>query len=373
MTPAATGAGLIWILHTTGLGANHQLRALARSTGARVEVKHCLDRPAVVLAERLARFPARSIPARKRQILRPPWPDLVLFGGGRSVVDAWRIRNASGGHSRLVCIGRPAAALTAFDLVLTTPQYRLPQHPRVLHLPLPFHDPRQSVREPGAIPDDLASLRRPWVGVLLGGDSGSYRWNEKAARRLAEELDGLARRCRASLAISTSPRTPAVLLDTIEAGMSSPNHVYRWRADDRANPLSAILSEASAFVVTADSASMLAEACATGRPVASQAPPLRLRARLLRRQWLPGRNWRERATAAGWWIPARDMHRIHTGLAGQGRIVGTADLDPFEADAEAILPEWQQATRRLTDLLSAAVVERPSSQSDDERIMNEED
>jgi mitochondrial fission protein ELM1 len=349
------GQGLIWILHTTGLGANQQLRALARSTGARVEIKHCLDRPSVVLAERLFGFPARSIPARKRRILRPPWPDLVLFGGGRSVVDAWRVRHASGGRSRLVCIGRPAARLDAFDLVLTTPQYRLPNHPRVRHLSLPFHDPRQSDRAPGTVLDALAGLRRPWIGVLLGGDSGSYRWSEEASHSLVDALERAARRSRASLAVSTSPRTPAVLLDAVTSRLTPAHYVYRWRPDDAANPLGEILARASAFVVTADSASMLAEACATGRPVASYSPPLRPMARLLRRQWLPGQRWRERATAAGWWIPARDMHRIHTELIGQGRIVDIGDLDPFAPDADVVLPEWRQASEDLRELLGSVL------------------
>ncbi len=356
--PATINDGLIWILHTTGMGANHQLRALARSTGARIEIKHCLDGSAMAFFERLARFPARFIPSRKRQLLQPPWPDLVLFGGGRSVVDAWRIRQASGGHSRLVCIGRPAAALDAFDLVLTTPQYRLPRHPRVLHLPLPFHDPGQGVREHVAVPDDLSRLPRPWVGVLLGGDSGSYRWTEAAGRQLGTELERLGHRCQASLAISTSPRTPGSLSDAISGQLSRPHYLYRWRADDKANPFDAILAGADAFVVTADSASMLAEACATGRPVASYAPPLRLLARVLQGRELSLGSWREWATAAGWWIPVRDMHRIHAGLAKRGLIADIAELDLSNSHADSIPPEWQQARQRLIDLLETTVAER---------------
>jgi len=358
---ATSAEGLIWILHTTGLGANHQLRALARSTGAQVEVKHCLDGPILAFAERLARLPARSIPARKLGVLQPPWPDLVLFGGGRSVVDARRIRHASGVHSRLVCIGRPAAALATFDLVVTTPQYGLPRHPRVLHLPLPFHDPDLTLREHAALPDALSCLPKPWVGVLLGGDSSSYRWTTLAARHLAIQLTRLAERCRASLAISTSPRTPAMLIDAIAAHLPQPHYLYRWDSAHSINPLNAILTGSDAFVVTADSASMLAEACATGRPVASYAPPLNLPARILKGRDLPTGSWRARATAAGWWIPIRNMHRIHAGLAARKRVVDIADLDPSAPDAESALPEWQQASRRLSDLLSTAVSERTAS------------
>lgn len=46
-----------------------------------------------------------------------------------------------------------------------------------------------------------------------------------------------------------------------------PCHFYRWQANDDDNPHLGFLALADAIIVTGDSLSMLAEACATGRPV----------------------------------------------------------------------------------------------------------
>ena len=55
--------------------------------------------------------------------------------------------------------------------------------------------------------------------------------------------------------------------DVLFGGIESPSMLYRWRKDDPDNPFFAFLGLADHVIVTADSVSMMAEACATGRPV----------------------------------------------------------------------------------------------------------
>jgi len=360
----ADGRGLVWILHTTGYGANQQLRYLAATTAATVAIKDTLDAPLRALVDRLWPPAAWRIPARKQAVLKPPWPDLVLFGGGRSLVDALRIRRASGGHSRLVCVGRPATRLDRLDLVLTTPQYRLPRHRRVLHLALPFQRPPG--RAGGATSPDarFAMLPRPWFAVLLGGDSGSFRFPLKQAEQLCRGLDDLIARHGGSVLATTSPRTPAEVADLFEQDLDNRGFFYRWRSQDQANPLESMMTNADAFVVTADSASMLAEACATGRPVASVALARRWRERLTEHRllpaWPPGLRrtvdrLRDRATAAGCWVPARSMHRIHRQLHQYGLVCDLKDLTPDRATPSAVHAQWDQAAKVLNGLLTQAL------------------
>ena len=67
--------------------------------------------------------------------------------------------------------------------------------------------------------------------------------------------------------ISTSARTPPPTIDTLCDHIAVPSYVFRWRKDAAENPYFGMLALADAFVVTADSMSMLTEACATGKPV----------------------------------------------------------------------------------------------------------
>lgn len=360
---AAVGAS-IWVLHSTGLGANRQLTNLAAALGGEFTVKDTLDPPLRAMLDRLTGS-KQSVPDAKSSLLRAPWPDLVLFGGGRSWLDAVRIRSASGGRSRIVCIGRPGAPLDTVDLTLTTPQYGLPRHPRVVHLDLPlnFVDAEHLTQIEGVWEPRFRPLPRPWIGVLLGGDSGSYFFSRAAARQLGRSLAECCRRHGGSALITSSPRTRPEVLDAVLVELAEqnvPNFPYRFAPNDPDNPLEGILALGDFLVVTADSASMLAEACSTGRPVASFEPDLRWRARLLSRSWLPSwppglrRGWeafRMRQTARGRWLPARRMERIHRslkergliasveqlGLAGQATLAGRRDLERAVAAVRDLL------------------------------------
>jgi len=328
----------IWMLRSTGVGADRQMANLAAALSDRVRFIDTLDSTPRALLERLTGAGRRAIPLAKQHLLQPPWPDLVLFSGGRSLVDALRIRRASGGISRIVCIGRTGGALDEVDLLLTTPQYCLPAHPNVVHLDLPlnFVDETTLARGRREWEDRFRALPRPWHGVLVGGDSGSYRFDTATGRRLGEALRRVVERTGGSLLITTSPRSRGVVVDAVRECIGDDHYLYRWSPDAGENPLAGIFALADDFVVTADSASMLAEACSLGRPVAVFEPPLQWRARLV--ELLPSSDStdpdtnrptrRERWTARGRWIPARRMQRIHRQLQARGLITPIDQLGP---------------------------------------------
>ncbi len=321
----------VWILPATGAGDNQQLRCIADALGWPYVVKPGPDPLARVVRDRLLPGRRLRMPADKRSVYTPPWPDVVLFSGGRSVVDARRIRAASGGQTRLVCVGRPWANLDHFDLVVTTPQYRLPAGANILENALPLQPslapPSEALVAGWA--SRLADLPRPWLVALVGGESGSYRFPAATGRRLGRELAAMVRRVGGAVLVSTSARTPPASIDALEAELDVPAFCYRWQANDADNPLPAFLALADRFLVTGDSAAMIADACGTGRPVAVFEPPQRLHTRLLTRSWLgesPGplgrrlRPLRDRLVASGLWIPARDLGHYQRVLRERGWI-----------------------------------------------------
>lgn len=329
-----------WLLAAPGAGDNRQLEALAGLIGAEARWVGCEDSIGRVLFDRLAGFRASGIAKAKREAFAPPWPDLVLIAGGRSVIDARRIRNASGGKSRVVCVGRPWAPLDWFDLVVTTPQYRLPAAANVLELELPLNLPQSP---PDAELADwesaFADLRRPLLGVLLGGDSGSYRFTHDCADRLARRVDEVAALADAAVVVVASPRTPVAAVERIENALAAPGSVCRWSREG-ANPYRSLLELADAFVVTGDSASMIAEAVHTGKPVALFDLHERLRSRVNRKLTrVTGSlgGLRQALTRRGMWFPARDMPALHRKVGKTGEIVVFEELfatDPRKSGAE---------------------------------------
>ena len=113
----------------------------------------------------------------------------------------------------------------------------------------------------------LAHLPRPFVAVLVGGYAGPHALDREKAERLGREASSLARSQGGSLLITTSYRTSPAATAGLLASIDVPHRIFCYRPDAGANPYFAFLALADSIVVTCDSASMLAEACATRKPV----------------------------------------------------------------------------------------------------------
>ncbi|MGK7295915.1 MAG: ELM1/GtrOC1 family putative glycosyltransferase [Candidatus Wenzhouxiangella sp. M2_3B_020] len=320
-----------WVFAAPGAGDNRQLETLIELIDADARWIGPVDPVRTVLAERILDAGGRRIPGSKRMQFAPPWPDLVLIAGGRSAIDARRVRRASGGRSKIVSLGRPWAPLRWFDLVLTTPQYRLPETPNLVTLDLPLNRP------PGVDGADLDrwrsefdALPRPWMGVLLGGDSGSYRFTGADAGRLGDSLNRVLGDAGGSAIVVSSPRTPESIPARLEARLNVPARVCPFGSAE--NPYAAMFELADALLVTSDSASMLAEACLSGKQVATFALHERPSAWINRRLRAATSFLQpvlRRLSRRGLWIPARDLDALEARLRAMGR---TKSLDRLEFD-----------------------------------------
>lgn len=357
----------VWVLTGRRHGDAEQLRTLARALDWPWEEKRLAYNAFHVVPNMLAGPSRWSVAGAASDPLEAPWPDVVLACGKRSVPVARWIKEQSGGHTQLVHLGRPWAPLNHFDLVVTTPQYGLPLRDNVRCNVLPLNRPAVQ-EDPAAMvhwQEAFGGLPRPWIGVLVGGGNRPYRFDAGEGRRLGGLLNDLARRHGGALLVTTSPRTPAAAVAALFDAIEVPAHLHRWDAGIGANPLDAYLASCDRFVVTSDSASMMAEALATGRPVelfplAEATPGLRRWVRAAG-QLLTGSNpmashrgtprqqdwrgrWRDRLVAAGILQTARDMGRLQRELLARGlvRPLGT------EGDGSAPIPPPDELALTVT-------------------------
>ena len=326
----------VWLLEPYRAGEQQQVLALAEALGWPFECRRLHYHRLRGAATNLGRGTGLSgIDLRRSDALAAPWPDLLITAGMRNEPVARWVRMRSGGRTRLVHLGRPWADPAHFELVITTPQYRLPQRPNVLHNDLPLHR-IQGTRLADAAArwlPSLAALPAPRIAVIVGGNSGPYTLGARAARRLLDEAAALARNARGSLLISTSPRTPAAALAQLQRDCGVPVQLYRWRPEDPANPYFGYLALADALVVTADSISMLAEAGATGKPL------YLFDLGAGRRRMRPGHgngvdDWRLGGELYrvlmrwGWQRLSRDITLVHRRLIDSGRATWVGDGHP---------------------------------------------
>ncbi len=263
----------IWLIDAYRAGERGQVRALAeylvQRPGWTLETMTMDYRTWGVWPHVIGTCSLAGVVPSSRSQLKPPWPDIVISCGVRNEPVCRWLRQQSGGRTRYVHVGRPWGPLDQFDLVVTTPQYRVPEYPTVLNNALTLHSLTAERLRSAASHwrERFAHLPGPYIAVNLGGNSGPYTLGPNAAIRLAGELNTLAQAAGASLLISSSSRTSVAALDTLETALSVPHLLYRWRANDGDNPYLGMLALADAVVVTADSIAMLSEACATAKPV----------------------------------------------------------------------------------------------------------
>ena len=259
----------VWVVDAYRSGEKTQLRALAEGLGWPYEIKTLRYRKYEMRTNLLRGSDLRGVDLANSDALVPPWPDLVLSMGMRNEPVARWIRDQSGGRTRLVFLGRLWADPEQFDLVITTPQYRVPDRPNVLRNALPMHPlgPKPLAEAAARWGPALSHLPRPYLTVNIGGTSGPYAFGPRAAARLVRDTLTLARQRGASLLISSSARTPAAAIDAFAAQSQVPMQLYRWKPGDPENPYLGFLALADEIIVTADSISMLSEAYATGKAV----------------------------------------------------------------------------------------------------------
>jgi mitochondrial fission protein ELM1 len=274
-------APLVWALTGQRAGDRAQILALTEALGWTFVEKRLFYNRLSTIPNLLLGSSCLSLDRVVSDSLAPPWPDLIIASGRLSAPIARWIRRQAGGRTRLVHIGRPWAPLEHFDLVVSTPQYQLPPRENLLQNTLSLNriDPERLAEAAVAWAPRLAHLPRPIIGVIVGGDARPYVLDPETADRLGRAANRLAGERNASLVVTTSRRTRPEAVAALFGALTVPSYRHSW-SEGAENPYLAFLALADSLIVTGDSASMLSEACATGKAVWFFALPERLDPRI---------------------------------------------------------------------------------------------
>jgi mitochondrial fission protein ELM1 len=336
------GNQLIWVLQTARAGDNAQVLEIANRLGGNIVVKKLTFNAMHVLPNWMLGASLSSLaPEARRQIVLP-WPNLVVAAGKRTVPVARWIKAASGGRAKLVQVGRPRAAISHFDLVISTPQYGLPKGPNVVELALPFASPRSvSEQEVSYWVGEWKGLPRPWTMVSIGAGKFPLRFDARAIGDLGEKLALL----NSSLIAIASPRTGPDVLDVLAQHLKDrPAKFYPWRRDPA--PYQAALVLADRIVVTSDSISMVSEAINSGKPVSI----FRLPARRFFPSWSAERGFAAWLSRQGLLHAPRNTSAVIDGLIAKGYASPLGEEAPVALSV--LEPDYQLAIDRVRNLHS---------------------
>lgn len=122
-----------------------------------------------------------------------------------------------------------------------------------------------------AAQERFAAMQPPFTGIILGGNSGSVKWDGNAAGQLSTAMTGLLDRTGGTALVTPSRRTPPVLMASVREALSG-RPCWIWDGKDD-NPYAQILTHSDQLLVTGDSHNMVSEALASGHPVRVCRPP----------------------------------------------------------------------------------------------------
>ncbi len=258
------GTPRVWALLDGEPQHEAQVTSLARALGWPVESKRLRFNGRAALPNALLGASTSSLDAAASAKLEAPWPDLVIACGARSVPVARWLRQQSGGATRLVQLGQPHASFDLFDLIVTTPQDRLPIRGNVLHVAAPL---LASPAGPAAAAE-AGGLPRPWTALLVPGEAHGYVLRPETAVKLGEAASAEVKRRGGSLLLGVGGGVPPVAVAALRGSLTC-----TWRELEAGTMADlerrhGVLASADACIVTAGDPQLLAEACLAGRPVA---------------------------------------------------------------------------------------------------------
>ena len=323
---------LIWVLKGLRAGDTAQAMELALQVGGRVEGKQLSFNGLHMMPNWLTGARASHLTPAARSLLRPPWPDLVVATGKRTAPVSLWIKQRSGAHARIVQLGRPRMALGHFDLVVTTPQYGMPPCTNVMQVPLPFAKPK-AVSDIDLLPFQTlwAQLPRPWIVGVLGGHKFPQRLTSVEMAGFGLALDQMAKQRGGSVILLDSPRSPVGAIDITAKAITTP--CWRYQRGSGSNPYQPALKLGDAFVVTADSVSMVTEMLLTGKPTTV----FRLPVSALVPRWSAQSGIGAMLARAGVLHPPRDVDGLMSRLQADGYFSDSLQINAIAASHEAVV------------------------------------
>ena len=263
----------VWVLKDHKPGHTTQSEGLAEELGWPCERFDLEFNFLQELPNAWTRGTRRTLKPASAARLCEPWPDLVIAAGRRTAPIASWIRKQSSGRTRTVQMGRIGAfERDVFDLAIAPAYACSYPDPRRIDTAAPPTRVSPAALERAAMQwgPEFASAPVPRLALLVGGKDPAHEFRASQARRMGEAVAELVIREGGSVLATTSRRTPRRVANVLEKSLGEAcAHFHHWEPSSSRsrNPYMGYLALADALVVTGESASMLAEACATGKPV----------------------------------------------------------------------------------------------------------
>lgn len=297
---------------------------------------------------------------------KPPWPDLVIAVGRRTIPVARWIWRKSSKRTKLILLGRAAARMPdMFDLTIAQSHWHLPSHPKKLELLAPLTQINLEKLQLTSAESSIyfANSAAPRLVLLVGGTISTHALGPELAKRMIQQVNNLSTENAGSLFVLTSRRTDPSVIMTIKRQLTSTERLVTWSPQQQRDTVLGFMAWADVLIVTGDSESMLAEATATGKPVyiypLSRRP---LKWRKIFSRWAAKQAQQSKSIVAklfrvmlryGLLRPTRDLEQLHRSLIEAGYALPFGA--PLQTQPTPPLDQRSQVVERINALFKPEV------------------
>ncbi len=247
-----------WVITEGIAGTENQCIGIAQALGLDYETKRItLNEPWLSLSPYLGFECSHSFEPK----IAPPYPDLLISSGRKSIAAARYIKRKSKGKTIVVQVQDPRTSSKYFDLIAVPEHDPLRASNVITTKCSPNKITKEQIDEAKINFPKFGDMPSPRIAVLIGGSSKAYNMTLSITENLTKTLKHLD----ASLMITCSRRTGEANEDVLRDNFDNETN-FLWDGKGE-NPYMAMLGWADYILVTADSASMISESCTTGKPV----------------------------------------------------------------------------------------------------------
>ena len=262
----------VWIISDGKAGDINQCLGVVEELGLTADIRLIAPRWPFSALTPLGPLDPKDRPDRAGSAIAPPFPDIAIASGRRTIAYLRAIKAASGGRCFTIYLKDPriikhaSVGSRAADFIWAPAHDHLGGDNVLSTLTSPHRVSQLRLAAARNEPDArLAAVAAPRIALLLGGDSKNHRFEDADIERFTAAIESLVSGGDIHLMVSPSRRTPPALAEAIQALAHRTGGFYWDGSGD--NPYMAILALADHVIVTADSINMIGEALATGRTV----------------------------------------------------------------------------------------------------------
>ena len=255
----------VWVLTDGKIGDDVQCLAVARALCAGFEKRVTRPRAPWSWFGQHGVIDPRDRPSAPGSPIAGAPPDIVVASGRRSIGYAAAVKRASGGKTKIVFLKDPRVNRAIADIIWAPAHDRL-EAPNAFSTLTSPHGLAPKIAERRAALTVKGSVKRPMLGVILGGGAG---YSSEAAAGFAATLIEASADYQ-TVMVTPSRRTPSAFMSILRRVLKDAKF-WIWKGEGD-NPYIDILAQADALVVGADSHNMMSEALASGAGVYAWRP-----------------------------------------------------------------------------------------------------